>query len=413
MPAKDRNPANDENDNDVMQMMQGFPPSANYQALLANWREPGIARWSFNHLRQLLPTAPVRPASSPIALVEMRQDFDGLSFINAAGNKQRLDEFLARSQGDCFAVMKDGNLVYDWFGGFGAPDCQHIIFSVTKSMASLLAGVLVGQGVIAPGQLITDYLPELGNSAYAGATVRNLLDMQIASAFNENYLDTSGVFMAYRRASAWNPIEEGDRNDGLRDFLTKMPPSNDAHGTRYHYCSPHSDVLGWVIERCGGASFAELFSQHILAPCGARYEGYISLDTFGAPRVSGGLCLTIHDLLKIGQMVCDGGMAGGQQVVPKSWIDDIYDRHDNSIWLQQKDGEGPRLFVNGNYRSQWYRPDQDRQIACAIGIHGQWLWVDRTSRLVIVKLASNGTVVDTQNDLNLLAAFDAISRVLD
>ena len=79
MPANDRNPANDENDNDVMQMMQGFPPPANYQALLANWREPGIARWSFNHLRQLLPTAPVQPASNPIAIDEVRQDLDDLS----------------------------------------------------------------------------------------------------------------------------------------------------------------------------------------------------------------------------------------------------------------------------------------------------------------------------------------------
>ena len=49
-------PINDRGDkDDIMQMMQGFPPAANHQVLLANWREPGIARWSFNHLRQLPP----------------------------------------------------------------------------------------------------------------------------------------------------------------------------------------------------------------------------------------------------------------------------------------------------------------------------------------------------------------------
>jgi CubicO group peptidase (beta-lactamase class C family) len=338
---------------------------------------------------------------------------DDLSFLDARGDRQQLGAFLEASQSDCFAVMKDGKLVYDWFGGFGKRDRQHIVFSITKSMASLLAGVLVGAGVIDLQQQITDYLPELGNSAYAGATMRHLLDMQIASGFREDYLDTDGVFMAYRRASAWNPIEEGDRNDGLRDFLTKMAKSDTAHGTRHHYCSPHSDVLGWVIERSGGASFAELFSRYILAPCGAEHEAYISLDTFGAPRVSGGLCITIHDLLRIGQMVCDGGRSKDQQIVPKSWIDDIYDQNDNHIWLQQHDGQGPRLFVNGNYRSQWYRPDQNRQIACAIGIHGQWLWIDRAARLVIVKMASNGTVVDTDTDRTLLAAFNTITAVLD
>jgi CubicO group peptidase (beta-lactamase class C family) len=354
----------------------------------------------------------MRPANPPTALAAARQDLDDLSFLDARGDRQQLGAFLAASQSDCFAVMKDGKLVYDWFGGFGAPDRQHIVFSITKSMASLLAGVLVGAGVIDVQRQITDYLPELGHSAYAGATMRHLLDMQIASDFREDYLDTDGVFMAYRRASAWNPIEEGDRNDGLRDFLTKMPVSDAAHGTRHHYCSPHSDVLGWVIERSGGASFAELFSRHILAPCGAANEAYISLDTFGTPRVSGGLCITIHDLLRIGQMVCDGGCFAGQQIVPQSWIDDIYHQHDNHIWLQQQDGQGPRLFVNGNYRSQWYRPDQNLQIACAIGIHGQWLWIDRAARLVIVKMASKGTVVDTDTDQTLLAAFRAIEAAL-
>jgi CubicO group peptidase (beta-lactamase class C family) len=304
-------------------------------------------------------------------------------------------------------------LVYDWYGGFGAPDRQHIIFSITKSMASLLAGVLVDEGVIDLERPITDYLPELATSAYLGATIRHLLDMQIASAFSEDYQDTNGIFMAYRRASAWGPREEGGRPNGLRDFLTKMPPSEAAHGTGYHYCSPHSDVLGWIIERSAGASFAELFSRYILVPCGAHHEAYISLDSFGVPRVSGGMCIAIHDLLRIGQMICDDGIVSGKQIVPKSWIDDIYARHDNYIWLQQKGGKGPRLFVNGNYRSQWYQPDQKRHIACAIGIHGQWLWIDKDAKVVIAKMASNRKEVDTDDDLVFLAAFDAITRALD
>ena len=165
---------------EILKMMQGFPPAANRQVQLANWREPDIARWSFNHLRQLLPTAPMRPANLPAALAAAPQNLDDLSFLDACGRPQQLGAFLAASQSDCFAVMKDGKLVYDWFGGFGAPDRQHIVFSITKSMASLLAGVLVGAGAIDVKRQITDYLPELGNSAYAGAIIRHLLDMKIA-----------------------------------------------------------------------------------------------------------------------------------------------------------------------------------------------------------------------------------------
>ena len=74
---------------------------------------------------------------------------------------------------------------------------------------------------------------------------------------------------------------------------------------------------------------------------------------------------------------------------------------------------GPRLFFDGNYRSQWYLPNQARQIACGIGIHGQWLWVDRDHELVIVKMASNGTVVDTATDKTFLSAFSAIAAFLN
>lgn len=112
----------------------------------ANWREPDIARWSFNHLRQLLPTAPMRPANPPATLAAARQDLDVLSFLDAREDRQQLDAFLAASQSDCFAVMKDGKLVYDWFGGFSVPDRQHIAFSISKSMASLLAGFFGWRG---------------------------------------------------------------------------------------------------------------------------------------------------------------------------------------------------------------------------------------------------------------------------
>ena len=127
---------------------------------------------------------------------------DDLVFIGQDGAAHTLAGFLRASQTDCFAVMKDGALAYNWFGGFGAPDRQHIVFSITKSMASLLAGVLVGQGRLDPKRAVTDYLPELAHSAYQGATLRHLLDMQVASGFTEDYLDTDGIFMAYRQAAA-------------------------------------------------------------------------------------------------------------------------------------------------------------------------------------------------------------------
>ena len=99
--------------------------------------------------------------------------------------------------------------------------------------------------------------------------------------------------------------------------------------------------LGWVIERAGNDSFANQFSTYILQPCGASHEGYITLDTYGAPRVSGGMCLGLYDLLLIGEMVRNRGYANGREVVPASWIDDIFAVRDNHIWRAKISPKAP------------------------------------------------------------------------
>ncbi|MGB0198401.1 MAG: serine hydrolase, partial [Candidatus Puniceispirillaceae bacterium] len=180
----------------------------------------------------------------------------------------------------------------------------------------------------------------------------------------------------------------------------------------HHYCSPHSDVLGWVIERAGNDSFANQFSTHILQPCGCHHDGYITLDTFGAPRVSGGMCLGLYDLLIIGEMVRNRGYANGRQVVPAGWIDDMIAVRDNRVWRAQNQTEGPRLFTDGNYRSLWYQTGFKDQEFCAIGIHGQWLWINPQKEIVIVKMASHDREVDSAIDRVMLAAFAAISAAL-
>ena len=248
-------------------LMSGFPPAAHDQVKASAWRIPRHARWSFSHLRQLLPTEPIAASSNPAKLTGARQDLSDLDFSDHANQKHNVQKFLKASHTDAFAVMHRGQLVFDWFDGFGAADRPHVIFSVTKSMAALLAGVLVGRGTLDPENLVTDYLPELIESAYCGATIRHLLDMQIASGFREDYTDSDGIFMDYRRAAAWNPVEEGGETEGLRHFLTQMPKSDAVlHGQSLHYCSPHSDVLGWVIERAANDSFAKQFSTGILQP---------------------------------------------------------------------------------------------------------------------------------------------------
>ena len=55
-------------------LMRGAPPYPGGQVTLANWREPGFGRWSFSHIRQLLPTAPIAAAEQHYEMLEDRMD---------------------------------------------------------------------------------------------------------------------------------------------------------------------------------------------------------------------------------------------------------------------------------------------------------------------------------------------------
>ncbi len=388
-------------------LMCGAPPHPSGQVTLANWRDPGFGRWSFSHIRQLLPTAPIAAANQPFELSEDRMDLAALTF---GGRQRSLGDFLAASNTDALMVMCNGKLVFDWFGGFGRADRPHIAFSVSKSLAGLLVGVLAEARILDPGQQLTHYLPEIVGSAYDGASLRHLLDMTVASAFVEDYLDTNGVFMAYRRASAWNPVEEGHSTKGLRAFLAKLPASDGNHGHRYHYCSTHTDLLGWVIERTTGGPVSELLSSHLFRPTGTHTEAYITLETYGAPRLAGGICLAPADLLRLAEMVRCQGALGGRQIVPAGWIADFSRHRDRTAWQRQEGGS--RLFDRGTYRSKWYRTGFDDDEICAIGIHGQWIWINPTREVTIIRMASQDVPIDTETDTELLVAFQTIANSL-
>ena len=99
-------------------------------------------------------------------------------------------------------------------------------------------------------------------------------------------------------------------NTGLHEFLSTMPKSREPHGKKYHYCSPHSDLLGWIIERASGQNFSKILSNLLFKPSGINFSANITLDKWGASRAAGGISISPYDLLLIAEMVrCLGSNA--------------------------------------------------------------------------------------------------------
>ncbi|MDH3230056.1 MAG: beta-lactamase family protein [Alphaproteobacteria bacterium] len=379
---------------------------------LSNWRTAPFSRWAFHHVRELVPTAAIAAGQSPVyPFSPAEQDLAAIAFAGPAGAETTVGRFLPDSFTDALLVLKGQQVLWEWYDPGYRPDFPHIVFSVSKSITACLAGVLVEQGRLDPDAPAVRYIPEAAGSAWGDCTVRHILDMTVDIAFEESYLDPDGDFARYREATGWNPVCDPANPPDLKSFLVTLPRAGKPHGEAFRYISPNSDFLGWLLERVGGKPFAELLSEHIWAPLGARGPACITVDRLGAPRTAGGICATARDLALFGAMMRDGGAAGGQQIVPRRWVDDIRGGGDREAWLR-----GDPVFVDllpdGRYRSKWYQVGNRSGAFCAIGIHGQWLYIDPAADVVIAKLSAQPVPLDDPLDKAHLRAFDAICRTL-
>jgi CubicO group peptidase (beta-lactamase class C family) len=363
---------------------------------LANWRRSPWNRWAFHHVSELVPVAmiptdPTRAKPLPEELVVPNRLPDGTS----------IDQVLRETETDGFLMLRDGALIYEWYANGFSADVPHIVFSISKSISAILAGILAGRRKLDPDALVARYVPEAAGSAYADATVRHVLDMTVSIDFDESYLDPNGAFARYREAMGWNPVADSAKAPGLHKFLTTLPRGSAPHGERFHYVSPNSDLLGWIIERAAEKPYAELLSELIWKPMGAAHDATVTIDKAGAARSAGGICTTLRDLARFGEML----RRGGEGIVPREWITDILGNGDRVAWTR---GDMAEMLPQGRYRSSWYLTGNDHGAWSAIGIHGQWLYIDPAAKLVIAKFSSQALPVDDPMDHRLLKFFEAI-----
>jgi CubicO group peptidase (beta-lactamase class C family) len=379
-------------------LMHGFPPAPDGQVTLANWRTAPFNRWAFHHVRELVPSAEIAPAATgevpwPRALREL-----------PVGDPAATDT-------DGLVIVHRGVVVHEFYANGLTAQTQHILMSVSKSLLGLLAGALVGRGQLDPESPVTDLIPEVAGTAYRDATIRHLLDMRVGVAFDENYLATSGPIIEYRKSTGWNPLAPGETPSDLRSFYRHLTAGDDPHGGRFHYVSPNTDLLGWVFERASGVRYADLVSELLWRPMGAEHAAYITVDRLGAPRCAGGMCVTARDLARVGQLVVEGGRHQGREVVPKTWIDDIFTAGDPEAWKR-----GPFVpYFPGlpiHYRSKCYVVRGPQPLLFGFGIHGQHLFVDPTAEIVIAKVSSQAAPLDAPRIARTLEMVQRVREAL-
>jgi CubicO group peptidase (beta-lactamase class C family) len=233
--------------------------------------------------------------------------------------------------------------------------------------------------------------------------------MTVALDFEEEYSDPHSEYVRYRIATGWNPVDQRDPGPDLEAFLKNLPGSGEKHGERFLYRSPNSDMLGLVAQETAGMPLADAFSTLLWQPMGARNDGYVSLDRNGLGRAAGGICVTLADLARVGQLLIQRGARGNRQVIPESWVEDTWNAGSRAAWLH---GNYHHKLPDGRYRNQWYQVGDADNCLHARGIHGQLLYINPARDVVIARLSSQPDPLDDALTAEVMAAFHHVAALL-
>ncbi|HEX8417095.1 MAG TPA: serine hydrolase, partial [Methylobacterium sp.] len=149
-----------------------FEPGRPAGTDLSNWREAPQNRWSFRHARELVPSARIRAAArmgrEPDAPGDALNALNALNVEMPGGGRGDLAALLTATRADELLVWKSGRPACHWTAPGSDPVEPHLLFSVSKSITALLAGILEGQGRLDPQAPVTTYVPELAASSAYG-----------------------------------------------------------------------------------------------------------------------------------------------------------------------------------------------------------------------------------------------------
>lgn len=320
--------------------------------------------------------SPLPPAITPISRL----------VIHAGGEALNIDGFMDRNHVVGLIAVQDGRVLLERYGAGNSQDSVWVSFSVAKSVVAMLIGAAIKDGYIESVQeKVTDYLPRLKGSAYADATIANLLQMSSGVAWNEDYADPASDV----NTTPPNLVE-------LYKMLAAKPRVAEA-GEKFNYNTAETNLVGAVLRAAIGNNLATYLAHKVWRPFGMQAPA--TWMTHGAEGGElGGCCIsaTLRDYARIGLFALSGGiLPDGERVLPEGWM--------------EASTVPARGFAGYGYL-WWLHADGSYE---ALGIFGQSIHIDPARRLVVAAHSAWPTAVGDEFHNRRLAFLAALKRSVD
>lgn len=389
------------------EIMQGFPVLPVQIVPRQEWDRAPWNRWSFQNVRQILPTTEVWRGDGEINQFSRKpKKLGGIKFKSSEGTVETVQNWIDTSYTDGILVLHKGSIVFEQYHNNMNPRSLHLAQSMSKSIVGCVAGILIDRGQMNPEALVSTYLPELEHTGWKGATLRQVLDMTTGVRYVEDY-------EAFDSDIAMTDIASGWKLPGLGvvapacmwDQIMGLTETTRSHGALFEYRSIETDVLAHCLERVTQTRLADLVSRELWQPLGCEESASFTVDPAGYAQADGGFNATLRDFGRFGQMLLNDGQANGNRILSKDWIEDIQNA-ENVLFNEPYTLTTP----NGGYRNQFWIEDVDQKIFMARGVFGQLIYVDPAHDMVMVQLSSWPEFTSTPR---LITALNAIHEIAD
>ena len=288
---------------------------------------PSLNYLTFQHMDQMFATRAVAKGTQTWELPEKPMSLDGDYTI--LGETYDLEGALERTQANALLVLKDGAIVYEHYRNGSGPDTRFLTFSVAKSYTSTLIGFALHDGLIdSLDDKVTKYLPEMEGSGYDGPTVRDVLRMRSGVDWEERYEFGSETQLTQVHDNSLVAY----RYRWCDYAANESKPGANEPDAVFNYATLDTSVLGCIVERVTGRTGAEYMSEKLWQPMGAQYDAY---------------------------WIMDGPDDGYEPTEPGAPV---------------------------GYQYQWWT-DARSDVFMALGLHHQFIRVDPTNQIVIVKIS--------------------------
>ena len=355
---------------------------------------------NFRNMGEIFDSRPIKRSGPVLALASAPKSLpERFSF---QGKERSIKEWINNTGTTGLLVIADGKIAYEQYLQGSTAESKAISWSVNKSFVSALIGAAIAEGKIASVEdPVIRYVPELATSGYAGATIQQVLEMSSGVLFTEDYADFGSSINQLGRTIALG--------QSMGQWIARQP-SERAPGQVHHYISIDTQVLAMVLKAATGKTPTQYLEEKLWSRLGVEGDGLWLTDATGMEIAFGGLNLRTRDYARFGLLYLHGGRnLAGEQALPAAWVQES--TRPRAAHLQPGQGtfEGqPKL----GYAYQWWIPTSDEGEFMAIGVYGQFVYVNPKRQVVIAKNSAyaNYHVDGDRMEYESLEAFRAIAR---